>query len=598
MVDDKILKSDVGRAADNLHRLILVAESANKIALARAVYLYKDTRYAIPQSRQALISQKASNAVLQSLHNDAVSNAKEAVSWDTATPANGKAHATRRKQYEDYLDLIAKQFEQFHPAYQKLAPSVPIPPFPKSSLTLDYLTVLRSQLLAWYDSKPSSKSIPDPNPQDGIARFMNEHRESLILLKTTHTDTKESVNRDMASKACKLQLSLAPILALAIGLYKPWDGTRTFLFKSPTELDRAVLALAFLVPSFGRLLKSGRPVYDPDRLSLIYGGHPSLWDLALRYCNVLSEHRDWQHLLDTLYNSIGPARKLTGSKWFEASTTLLAIVSSPSNPSFQAILPEWWVADLWTDLKSSNPWLETAQLDEWAIRRVLLMGPNLSHIQSQLLAELAETRIATFLRDKSGVYALGIADPPDGCSLEFVPGHAFRAGDKTPDIVNRQISDGVIGFWDKEGFHVVAVLEAKIDGLGGRELGHAKTTVSSLAPEEQVQLRRFAKRESAEDRDVANRNESAFKTPIDQYERQVSACPTTTTATTSDILHRSSHSRREARSLAISTDSTRWTKSALMESWTAFRGRKTQRHSSKSSEWYPRMRSQQSSRKR
>ena len=521
MVDDKILKSDVGRAEDNLHKLILSADTANKIALARAVYLYKDTRYAIPQSRQALIGKKASNAVLQGLQNDAVSYAKEAVSWDTATPGNGQAHATRRKKYEDYFDLITKQFELFHETYQKLAPSVPIPPFPKSSLTLDYLSMLRTQVLAWYDSKPSSKSIPEPNPRDGIVRFMNEHRESLVLLLTTHAVSKETTNREMASKACKLQLSLAPVLSLPLGLYKPWDGPRTFSFKSLSELDRAILALSFFVPSFGRLLKSSLPVYHPDRLSQIYGAHPALWDLALRYCAVLSDHRDWQHLLDTLYSSISPSKKLTGAKWVQASTSLLAIVSTPSDPNvnFQVPSPEWWVADLWTDLKSSHPWLESAQLDEWVVRRVLLMGPNLSHIQSQLLAELAETRIATFLRDKSGVYALGLADPPDGCTFEFVPGHAFRAGDKIPEIVNRQISDGVIGYWDKEGFHVVAVLEAKVDGIGGRELGHAKT--SGLTPEEQLQLRRFAKRESAEDREVANRKETTFKTPIEQYERQV-----------------------------------------------------------------------------
>jgi len=384
---------------------------------------------------------------------------------------------------------------------------------------------------------------------------MNEHRESLILLKTTHTDTKQTFNREMAEKACKLALALAPVLSLAVGLYKPWDGIRTFSLKAPTELDRAVLAFAFLVPSFARLFKSGRPVYNPDRLSRIYGGPVALWNLALRYCTALSNHRDWQRLLDTLYSSVGPANKLTT---FAESTTFLAIISAPSDATLLAPSPEWWVADLWADLKSSHPWLATVQLDEWAIRRVLLMGPNLSHIQSQLLAELAESRIATFLRDKSGVYALGIPDAPDGCTLEFVPGHAFRAGDKILDFVNRQLSDGVIGYWDKEVFHVVAVLEAKVDGMGVRELGHTKTTMASLTPEEQLQLRRFAKRESAEDREVANRKDKVFKTSIEQYERQV-RCAFNVVYHDSRLfffLRRSSHSRRGARSLAISTDST------------------------------------------
>lgn len=124
------------------------------------------------------------------------------------------------------------------------------------------------------------------------------------------------------------------------------------------------------------------------------------------------------------------------------------------------------------------------------------------------------------------MYALDLADPPAGCSLDFVPGHAFRAGDKVRNIFIRQISDGVIGYWEKDTFHSVALLQAKVDdGLGVRELGHAKTTKSSLSPDERVQLRRFAKRELAEDRDVATRKEDTFKTSIDWHERQVWMAP-------------------------------------------------------------------------
>lgn len=78
-----------------------------------------------------------------------------------------------------------------------------------------------------------------------------------------------------------------------------------------------------------------------------------------------------------------------------------------------------------------------------------------------------------------------------------MPGHAFRAGDKIRNIVNRQISDGVIGYWEK----------------------------GSLSPDERVQLRRFTKRELAEDWDVATRKEDTFKISIDWYERQAWMVP-------------------------------------------------------------------------
>jgi len=137
IVEYTILKSNLGRASDNLCKVISV-DSPLKIALTHAVFLYKDSIYAISQARQALISDKRSTpAVHQSVQNDALLFAKQVVSWDTAATENGSAHASRRKQYEEYIALLTTQFDLFHKPYQKLAPSLPIPPFPFSKVIHD-----------------------------------------------------------------------------------------------------------------------------------------------------------------------------------------------------------------------------------------------------------------------------------------------------------------------------------------------------------------------------------------------------------------------------------------------------------------------------
>ena len=46
---------------------------------------------------------------------------------------------------------------------------------------------------------------------------------------------------------------------------------------------------------------------------------------------------------------------------------------------------------------------------------------------SNTVTERSNTRITTFLRDKTGVYALGLADPPSGCSR---PRHDCSMGER------------------------------------------------------------------------------------------------------------------------------------------------------------------------
>jgi len=93
----------------------------------------------------------------------------------------------------------------------------------------------------------------------------------------------------------------------------------------------------------------------------------------------------------------------------------------------------------------------------------------------------------------------------------------FHTGDKIRNImiVNRQISDGVIGYWDKVTFDIVALLEAKVDGLA-MENRPVKFDTRGTSSAETVY-----KRELAEDREVANRKEDLRRLWIGMNDRFV-----------------------------------------------------------------------------
>ena len=141
--------------------------------------------------------------------------------------------------------------------------------------------------------------------------------------------------------------------------------------------------------------------------------------------------------------------------------------------------------------------------------------------------------LATFLCDKTGVNVLGLADPQSDA-------HSRPTRSVTLSI----------GYWDKDTF---VPLGAKVNGLGVRELDHSKT---SLSPEEQVQLRRFGSRLRIggwrKGRKIRSR-----RLLIDMNDKFM--CVTLIVPSpSSELIYRSSSSRRGIRSPAISNDSTCW----------------------------------------
>ena len=517
-----IVDAKVTEAANVLRSCILAIRTPHEIALARAIHTVLSSQWSTQPRRVLDAFGPSDDRSIQDWHNDAVRRAHAIVAWETTSETAKNAYIKRRQNYESYADGFANQFDRFQATYKQLAPSISVPRFSNTDLTPAYVSMLKREVLAWYDRQRPSEYHVRPNPQDGMVRFMNQRKETIMMLETCHAKDNPGPIRQAASDACTIQLTLAPILGLMVGLYKTWDGTSILQLKDVSELERAVLAVSMFVPAAARMIKAGRLVYTPERLAQMYGGDSGVWKQAISCAAALAQHRPWQHTLDEVYATMQSSAnlKLSDKVLADATTALPQLVSALRTGSQAPIPLEPEVTQLWASLQSKHDWLGSALLDEYAFRRVLLMGPNLGRLQAQLLAELAESRIATLSRDRNALYILGI-EVPEGCTLEFVPGHAFRAGDKNPDIANRQITDGVLGYWQKDVFCVAAVLEIRVDGIGGRELGFVETESSKLTEYQQDELRAFSNREWDEAREVSERRGERFNQAIAAYDPEV-----------------------------------------------------------------------------
>lgn len=522
----KRLGDEIDAAEKVLQNHLLDAGPREKIALARAIHQVLFTEWTNKSSQSHVIQQFGNKQLTPELavekwHDHAVEKAQEILSWETPPPkAKKTTYDTRRKSYETYMSKITKDFGLFYDSYQRLAGNVVVTRFKKDDKTSEYLKLLTTEILAWYDGYLITAGFILKDPKDGMVQFLAQRREMLMLLKTLHAEKHQEPERQLAVQALETQLGLAPTVRRMASLYSAWDAKHILTFKDLTEVERAVLAVAVLIPVAGRLLKAGRLVYTATRLVQVYGGSSTAWEQAISYSSQLSKNRKEQKSLDAAFDHMSSGKKLPPQIAREISTALPTVLLQKSIQ--EPVKIEQLTIDLWADLKSKHSWLGSSAsfLDEHALRRILLMGPKPAHLQSQLLAELAESRIGTFLRDKQGLYSFGITVPSD-TTLEYVPGHAFRAGDKDPAIKNRQISDGVLGYWQKGMFNIAAILEATVEGFGGRMLGHNKSALTGLTRIEQTHLRAYSNREWLESKEVADRKGETFVKTLPDLDKEV-----------------------------------------------------------------------------
>ena len=141
----------------------------------------------------------------------------------------------------------------------------------------------------------------------------------------------------------------------------------------------------------------------------------------------------------------------------------------------------------------------------------------MDHIKGQLLEELLESYVLPMLRNRQAAFALGLK-VPKGVTLEFVPGHLIRT---SAGKAGRQITDGMIGYYEKGVFNIVGIFEAKAGRSGARELSFTKTKITDLTKTQRQELRAFANDVWLEEKEIAAAAGKPYTKTIEAVEKEV-----------------------------------------------------------------------------
>ena len=358
-------------------------------------------------------------------------------------------------------------------------------------------------------------------PVDGLAHFLQQRTDLVMLLLTVHSAAKPGPDRVNAEKTVDLQISITSALSRRFELYPAWDAQKVLALSKLAEAERTTLAASAFSAAQGGLVKCKRYQYSSSRLTALFGSDIPQWDQATSGCLIMSDNRELGQALETAMKVMESGKRPPAESLKQVQTQIDSLLSGSSKVTSISVEP--LVQSLWDTVKTKYHLdKDPSVLDVFALNRILLMGIRQSALQSQMLAELAESRVCSFLRTRKGRYSLGLSIPEDKPAI-FVPGHGVRLGDEPPETRNRQISDGVLGYWDSGTFVVCAILEAGVRGSGGRELWFdTKKKLEDLSRLEQAHLRAFANREWLELRETVERSGKNFSTTVADVEGQVS----------------------------------------------------------------------------
>ncbi|PGH29273.1 hypothetical protein GX50_07988 [[Emmonsia] crescens] len=381
-------------------------------------------------------------------------------------------------------------------------------------LTPRLTAAIRDEFQAWFQQQVVTKNLLDQSSAATMNDFLNGRPDMIVLLNLiprlpkTKTQSQGTIDRPAAVAAIELTLSLVPFLGNAIALYEVWAGRDLFGYEL-SSVEQAILATSILLPVAGRMVKGGRALYTEARLVKLYGKDAASWGKVMNASARASEQQAAIRSIEAGEEALVTLGRVEGSIAQEAAAAVKAIILSPGTPP-RVVAPETKV--LWETLSKKYPIM--GKLDEIALDRVLRKGPNTNHIKGQLLEELAESHIIPMMRERHAGFALGVKVPKTK-TLEFIPGYSIM------DTSGRQITDGVLGYTDKQVFNILAIFEAKSGRKGARELTTTTSRVSKMSQDDLLEIKAAAKDFWLNARGIARRNKKPFSKTVADFEKQL-----------------------------------------------------------------------------
>jgi hypothetical protein len=415
------------------------------------------------------------------------------------------------RRFEEYLDLSQRMLQ-----WGQVRQEVIDDPqnglsyliFGADPLVDKIMGVLATELMRWYDRLPHTREAYARTARQGLAEMLHERPDLVALLRLAwqlpplHETSSIPIDRPTWVEAVELAVGLVPVVGSCVAAYEAWAGEDLFGYKLG-DLERGILAASVLLPVAGRLAKGGRALYTEARLVSLYGRDAAVWSRTVRTGERAAAQLPALRSIEAAEHELRATRSVAGTVAKEAAASLPAVVRGGGTAGR---VVDRAIADLLAALKKSNPLL--GALDAQALERVLLKGPNTSHLKGQLLEELVESRIVPWMAAREGSFALGITVPA-GKKLEFLPGHLLR------DLTGRQITDGVLAYRNGGKLVIAAVFEAKAGRQAARELSFTRSSISNLSKGELAELRANAKDVWREQRDAARAARQPYTRTVD-----------------------------------------------------------------------------------
>lgn len=283
----------------------------------------------------------------------------------------------------------------------------------------EYMALIASALLEWARAQRRTKIFLATPPEVAYDQFLKDRKDIVALLRTAQLlplDVEHTVvDIPEAVQVAEALIGLIPWVGNMVAAYEAYTGVNLFGYHL-TDVERCVLAAVILLPVAGRLVMEGRALYSEARLVALYGRDAAGWSRAMKSSSAILRDGKALSTLQKAETIVKAGNHLDTSLAQEASKALefLRNAGTVNRAVDQTVL------DSLARLKQASGVF--FGLDEFAVERILLKGPNLSHIKGQLLEELLESRLVTMLSERAGSFALGL-ELPAGKQIEFIPGY-------------------------------------------------------------------------------------------------------------------------------------------------------------------------------
>jgi hypothetical protein len=325
--------------------------------------------------------------------------------------------------------------------------------------------------------------------------------------------------------AIETAISFIPFVGNLVAAYEAYSGKDLFGYQL-TDAERAVMALAVIVPIAVRCIKHEKAIYSATRLSRLYGGTPAEWSHALAVGENLSSIRGPLQEVQSAIRTTAAGQRLTSQAAVRMGDLLEQIGIAKGATNVPVVLSQRAV-NAYNELVSQFPrWVE---LDANAIQRIADLRVQ-SKIKGHLLEELTGNRFALWLNDPAGKAALGL---DVAGKVEFIPGHLIRARSGMQRMVKgkpvlqstfTELTDGILVVPTGENeYQVAAVLEAKAGQWSARGLTVKKG--EKLTQAERIELRAYAEELFKDAQDIAATTGEPVNTSVGQIMKELLDAP-------------------------------------------------------------------------